>query len=506
MPFFQSPYTPQRSSVASALGLAGQLQTPQQVAQLQHFAQQLQQECAERMALLQSPVASSPDQSVNKGKDGSTNSSSVLFNTDEPPSHYMCSLEHANKSLEDLSDSLFSGFDFSDLDEAESTFHSFILSDDVTFQSDVDQVIAMSPAAEVEVSAVSSERDSTSPMIDTKSHDMYSNQSGRSGIVPSPDVTKLSHSHKTSTPYISPYMKAGSDQSEPCSSWTVSALKTKRPCACKRLFGGSQQDDGRDCKSDLCAHIKLKTSLRKRVAPKRLHPPPYQTGQVPKPWEPSANGGPGGVVMGEMAATGDEAMSLRALGFPMKVSIALNKLETEDNSQPMHVDKPQSCDPRYSPMSLPDVFHSPSEPGLYWNECDIVSPSFDGLTEEELKELQKNLFSDDESVVLNDEDSFKSTENEDESESVLLQDHPDVETKLSQRILYQECSSVTGPNSSILIDALSISKDFVCKQETEEDMEDIKKIAAELQQGVAAELQQGVAAEQSATSETAHSM
>lgn len=506
-PFLQSPYTPHRSSVTSALGLAGQLQTPQQVAQLQHFAQQLQQECAERMALLQSPVASSPDRSVshpNKSTEESTSSdgagasSSVLFNTDEPPSHYMCSLEHATNSLEDLSSSLFSGFDFSDLDEADSTFHSFILSDDVTFQSDADQVIAMSPAAEVEVSAVSSEGDST-PGINTKSHDMCSEEHGaRTGVGSSPDVVKLSDSHKTSTPYIGHNLKADSDQTEPCSSWTISALKTKRPCACKRLFASSQQDSGGDRKSELCSHIKLKTSLRKRVAPKRLHPLPHQSGQMPKPWKSPAQD----IVMGEMAATGDEAMSLRAPGFPMKVTVALNKPVAEDNVQPMHVDKQPhgsgTSVTRYGPMSLPDVFHSPSDPGLYWNECDIVSPTFDGLTEEELKELQKNLFSsDDESFVVDDEEPSKSMEDEGDGEGVLVEGHPE---RLSRGIVKHECSSIMGPNSSD-DDPLSLSKDFGCKHATEEDMEGIKKIADELQQGLASCIQ----VEQQAISEAAHS-
>ena len=68
------------------------------------------------------------------------------------------------------------------------------------------------------------------------------------------------------------------------------------------------------------------------MAPKRLHPLPHQSGQMPKPWESPAQD----IVM---AATGDEAMSLRVPGFPMKVTMALDKPEAEDNIQPMHVDK-----------------------------------------------------------------------------------------------------------------------------------------------------------------------
>ena len=519
-PYLQSPCTPQRSSVTSALGgLAGQWQTPQQLAQLQHFAQQLQQECAERMALLQSPSVSSPNQSLtypnnshcSRSADGSTSSSGgagassrILFNVDEPPSHYVSSLERSNSNLEDLSSNLFDGFDVSNFDEAESSFHSFILSDDVTFHSDADQVIAMSPAAEVEVLAMSGEGDSpTIDRCDSTSHvnsDLCSDQGAN---VPSPDAAELSHS----TPLLD--QKDGTGHSEPCSSKATSTLKKDgihRPCACKRLFGSRHQSSSNEkegeegeghAMANLGARLKLKTSLRKHVTPKRLHPPYRQPSHLAKSCVSPRHGGTGDTIIGEMAATGEEtevAPSWGEPGFPTKISLPLNRFDMRSNLQPMHVDKPlhggdaSSCGYQAqpnNPTSLSYMFHDPTDLGqMYWNDSDITSPPLDALTEEELKELQKDLFNDDFSVVFDKTDS--STGKEEEEEGVLSQGHLDCEKKLSRDVLLKAYSPLMDPNASSLIDdTLNMSKGTGCEHAMEDDVEGIKKITDELQRGAA---------------------
>ena len=524
MPSYHSPH---RSSVTGALGLTGQCHTPQQLAQLQHFAQQLQQECAERMALLQSPSISSPDHSFacpgnSALLDGSTSSSGgagsssrILFNADEPPSHYMTSLECSNSNLEDLPSSLFGGLDGSNLEDAESTFHSFILSDDVTFQSDADQAVAMSPAVEVEVEAVCSGSDPSPPTTGMSTSTSHISSTSLYGLCSAQGADELSHGQMTSTPLrVIDLKDVGEEGSKPCSSRSVLTIKkggTRRPCACKRLFGSKHQstgdkvkeeeeEEGDDAMSDLCAHLK---SLRKHVTPKRLH---RQSGHSTMPWLSPRHGASRGAIMGEMAAIGEET-EVAPWGesrFPIKVSITLNKLETESSLQPMQIDKPSqgsnsnalrclietdATAQLNNTLRLYDVFHDSCDLSqIYWNDSDITNPPFDGLTEEELKELQKDLFSEDFSVLLNGGGPSRSIEKEEENggDGVSAQEQSGCVKSLSGDVLLNEYAPLMDANSSSTIeDVLDMSKGFGCEHAVDNDVKVIKKIADELQRGTA---------------------